>query len=142
MEEEKKEDDKPKGPPPKAELNLFSPKDFGEALKEQISRPFIFGPVEFTGLDQDPEEQPFPATEWHQVIENTLCKSVYLPANLCIHGFHITAKNNKTLKRASTIVKHSRFVRNMVVYPMFPPELPKTNNEAAQAEKPEGDDDE
>jgi hypothetical protein len=33
----------------------MKPADFGEALKERIGRPFIFGPVEFDNLDI-PEE--------------------------------------------------------------------------------------
>jgi len=31
----------------------------------------------------------------------------------------VTVKN-KTLKRASTVVKHSRFMKNMIVYPLMP----------------------
>jgi hypothetical protein len=44
---------------------------------------------------------------------------MYMPENLCIHGVDVTVKN-KTLKRATTILKHSRFLRNMIVYPKFP----------------------
>ena len=29
------------------EYDLFAPDSFGRALKNQIDRPFIFGPVEF-----------------------------------------------------------------------------------------------
>ena len=52
-----------------------------------------------------------------------------MPANLCIHGYKVAVKG-RTLKRRTTIVKHSRFLRNMEVYPIFPPE-PETviNNE-------------
>jgi len=50
-----------------------------------------------------------------------LVKSPYLPENLCIHGFKVAIKTH-TLKRRSTIVKHSRFLRNLEVYPIFPPE--------------------
>lgn len=93
------------------------PKDFAEALKEKVQRPFIFGPIDYTGLDQP----NFPAEMWNQGVLNNLKKSIYLPEGLCIHGYDITVKN-KTLKRATTIVKHSRFLKNMVVYPVFPPE--------------------
>ena len=44
-----------------------------------------------------------------------------MPDNLCIHGFNVTIKQ-KTLKRRTTIVKHSRFLRNLEVTPVFPPE--------------------
>lgn len=40
-----------------------------------------------------------------------------------MHGVAVTCKG-RTLKRASTIVKHSRFMRNLVVAPRFP-EPPK-----------------
>lgn len=64
-EEDKKDDDKPKGPPPKVELDLNKPRDFQEALNERIGRPFIFGPVEFHGLD---EPETFNGEEWRKLI--------------------------------------------------------------------------
>ena len=42
-----------------------------------------------------------------------------MPEGLCIHGYDVTIKN-KTLKRATTVLKHSRFLKNMVVYPKYP----------------------
>lgn len=56
-----------------------------------------------------------------QYIVELLLKSPYLPENLCIHGFKVAVKK-RTLKRRTTIVKHSRFLRNMEVFPLFPPE--------------------
>lgn len=44
-----------------------------------------------------------------------------MPDNLCIHGLQVMIKK-RTLKRRSTIVKHSRFLRNLEVFPVFPPE--------------------
>lgn len=44
-----------------------------------------------------------------------------MPSNLCIHGYNVTIKK-RTLKRRSSIVKHSRFLRNLEVYPVFPSE--------------------
>ena len=64
------------------------------------------------------------------MVEN-LMKTLHLPENLCIHGFNVTIKN-KTLKRATTILKHSRFLRNMKVSPVFP--APPQQVEAAPAE--------
>jgi hypothetical protein len=109
---------KAKGPPPKRELDFFKPADFAEALRERVGRPFIFGPIEFTGLNHP---ALFNGEEWREVVINALETNLYMPENLCIHGYNVTIKN-KTLKRASTIVKHSRFLRNMVVYPLFPEE--------------------
>ena len=42
-----------------------------------------------------------------------------MPENLCIHGYEVTIKN-KTLKRATTVLKHARFLKNMIVYPLYP----------------------
>ena len=39
--------------------DLFSPEGFEKALKKKVGRPFIFGPVEFEGLDISNEELPF-----------------------------------------------------------------------------------
>ena len=47
--------------------------------------------------------------------------SILLPHNLCIHGFKVKAKK-RTLKRRGTILKHGRFLKNLEVNPIFPPE--------------------
>jgi hypothetical protein len=54
-------------------------------------------------------------------IEDQLVKSPYLHENICIHGFRVCVKE-RNLKRRSSIVKHSRFLRNLEVYPVIPPE--------------------
>lgn len=51
-------------PPPKRELDLFKPVDFAEALRDQVPRPFIFGPIEFSGLDRG----DFPAGEYREFV--------------------------------------------------------------------------
>jgi hypothetical protein len=46
--------------------------------------------------------------------------SPHLPSdNILIHGFNILGKG-RTLKRASTILHHARFLRNLEVQPMLP----------------------
>ena len=40
---------------------MFIPSEYGQVLKEKIARPFIFGPIEFTGLNLSEEEAPFRA---------------------------------------------------------------------------------
>lgn len=94
----------------------MKPSDFAEALKERIGRPFIFGPVEFNHLNI-PEE--FNAEAYRHLVSQTLDQTLQMPENLCIHGYQVTVKN-KTLKRATTVLKHSRFLKNMVVYPVYP----------------------
>ena len=116
MVDDDKKDDKPSGPPPKAELDLMKPADFAEALKERVGRPFIFGPVEFEHLNI-PEE--FNAEAYRHLVAQTLDGSMTMPENLCIHGYEVKIKN-KTLKRATTVLKHSRFLKNMIVYPVYP----------------------
>lgn len=40
-------------------MDLFVPNEFGQALQERIKRPFIFGPIEFTGLNVKEDQDPF-----------------------------------------------------------------------------------
>ena len=44
-----------------------------------------------------------------------------LPSNLCVHGFKVKVKK-RNLKRRSTLLKHARFLRNLEVLPVLPPE--------------------
>ena len=67
------------------------------------------------------EQQPFRADLVREYIAETLDKFPYMPENLCIHGYRVQVKQ-RTLKRRTTIVKHSRFLRNLEVTPVFPPE--------------------
>ena len=67
------------------------------------------------------EQEPFRAELVRQNVQEHLEKTPYLPEGVCIHGFNVTIKK-RTLKRRSTVVKHSRFLRNLEIYPVFPPE--------------------
>jgi hypothetical protein len=76
----------------------------------------MFGPIDFYGLDQE----DFPMDQWYEEILGTLMSSAHLPAdNILIHGFNILGKG-KTLKRASTLLHHARFLRNLEVQPLLP----------------------
>lgn len=86
-----------------------------------MHRPFIFGPVEFKNLNANEAEDPFRYDLARRYVEDQLIKSPYLHENICIHGFKVCIKQ-RTLKRRSSIVKHSRFLRNLEVYPVVPPE--------------------
>jgi hypothetical protein len=96
-------------------------------LKEQIPRPFIFGPIEFTGLDQP----SFDGEQWRNIVQAQLEKSIQYPKAACIYGLSVTCKN-RNLKRASTIVKHSRFMRNLIVKPNYPEPPKEVIAEASQ----------
>lgn len=63
-----------------------------------------------------------------------------MPENLCIHGYNVCVKR-KTLKRRSSIVKHSRFLRNMEVIPIVPRE-PEPIEEVKEGLEQEEDEDE
>ena len=110
---------------PHREYDLFNTADYIEVLKEKIPRPFIFGPIDFYDLT----EEPFPVDHWYEEILSTLMNSPYIPAdNILIHGFNVTAKG-KTLKRGSTVLKHSRFLKNLQVYPLPPALVEPTSME-------------
>lgn len=85
-------------------------------MRERIQRPFIFGPIEFQNLNLTEDQEPFRHDLVREYIVDLLVKSPYLPEALCIHGFKVAVKK-RTLKRRTTIVKHSRFLRNMEVIP-------------------------
>ena len=87
----------------------YIPASFERALKAKIPRPFIFGPVEFEGLNLTDEEAPFDAEAQREKVASTLERGIYLPSNVCIHGFKVKVKN-RTLKRRSTLLKHARFL--------------------------------
>ena len=73
-------------------------------------------------------------------VEGQLTKSPYMHDNICIHGFKTCIKG-RTLKRRSTIVKHSRFLRNLEVYPIVPPEpIIVVEEEALEGENNEEED--
>lgn len=74
------------------ELDLFIPSEFGLVLKDKIARPFIFGPIEFTGLNLSEEESPFRADLVRKGVQDHLERTPYLPENICIHGFKVTIK--------------------------------------------------
>ena len=92
--------------------------DYADILKEKIPRPFIFGPVDFQELDS--VEFEFPADYWNEQVVESLLKSPYLPSDqILVHGVQVMIKSG-FLRRASSIVKHSRFLRNLRVLPLFP----------------------
>lgn len=118
--EEEKKDEKPQQIV-KKDLDLYIPAEFGQSLRERIGIPFIFGPVEFNGLNVNDSVQPWDYRSVHGDVCSKLRESANLPDFLCIHGYKVAVKK-RTLKRRSTIVKHSMFLRNLEVYPEFPPE--------------------
>lgn len=103
------------------DFDLDQPEGFTKALQAKVPRPFIFGPVEFDGLDESNEEKPFDAEAARDKVIAVLGRSLQLPNNLCKHGYKVKIKS-RTLKRRTTILKHARFLRNLEVMPIVPTE--------------------
>ena len=82
--------------------------------------PFIFGPVEFNGLNMSQNEQPFDFESERENVLSLLSRSINMPQNVCIHGFRVKVKQ-RNLKRRSSLLKHSRFLRNLEVTANPPP---------------------
>ena len=88
----------------------------------------MFGPVEFEGLNLLEGESPFDYAEQREKVTSTLERSLYMPINLCIHGYKVTVKQRQ-LKRRGSLLKHARFLKNLEVFPNFPPPKEPTKEE-------------
>ena len=87
-------------------------------ISKKVTRPFSFGPIEFEGLQMDNTD--FNLEEVNEkIIQFLEDVSLVGEHQYCIHGYAIKIKG-RTLKRASTILKHSRFATNLQVQPVFP----------------------
>ena len=113
-------------------FNLEDHKDFERALKKKINMPFMFGPVEFKGLSLSEEQEPFDYNLEREKVISSAQRSTYLPLSTCIHGFKVCVKN-RNLKRRSSLLKHSRFLKNLEVRPIRPP-IVETKNEEEENE--------
>jgi hypothetical protein len=94
--------------------NLELPDQFGKALRQKIARPFIFGPVEFEGLNLSDEQLKFDRVVEAKKVETALERSLIMPSGLCIHGYKVLVKN-RNLKRRTSLLKHARFLKNLEV---------------------------
>ena len=75
-------------------------------MKEKVGRSFVFGPLDFSGLDSD----EFDATEARQKVIDSLENSTSLGEDaICVHGYRVLVKD-RTLKRKSSVLKHARFM--------------------------------
>jgi hypothetical protein len=105
-------------------------------VQEKVANNFVFGPVTFKLLDSD----QFDAQKARDAVLEALSKAPEIPKGLFIHGFKVLIKG-RTLRRATTIQKHSRFLANLTVEPIFPPE-PKPVEEAKGDEEGNEEEDE
>jgi hypothetical protein len=96
----------------------------------KIGRPFVFGPIELSGLDKD---ETFDAAKTTKQIIDTLEKKdgVFGEENIFVHGYKTEIKQ-RTLKRRTTVLKHSRFLANLVVSPNGPKIFEKKEEKDAE----------
>ena len=95
------------------------PDGYKGALEYYVKRPYLFGPVEFEGLDLTEEQQPFVPEDERKRVTDVLERGTGMPPGLCIHGYQVTVKD-RNLKRRSSLLKHARFLRNLQVKPLMP----------------------
>lgn len=122
---------------PEEDFDLFAPQEFARALSSRIVRPFVFGPIEFSGLNSDDTFDGVAST--NAIVEEMENKSMLSESNngICVHGFSTQVKGRR-LKRRTSLLKHGRFLQNLVVLPTFPEEpVPEVKDE----EKDENEDD-
>jgi len=115
--------------------DLENREDFSKALKHKVKMPFLFGPVEFDGLNLMEDKEPFDFQQERENVIKALQRSSFFPQSICIHGFKVKVKQ-RNLKRRSSLLKHSRFLRNLEVTPNPPPikETVKEENEDGDGE--------
>ena len=100
-------------------FDLFLPTEFSQALKRKFGRRFTFGPIHFNGLDQEFDEE-----KARQMVIDALQASEPFKsagADVCVHGHKVQVKE-RTLRRGTSLLKHSRFLNNLEVVPIWPPE--------------------
>lgn len=107
-EEEIKQEEKKVADEPKRDLDLTDPEEFAMAVKEKFTRPFTFGPIEFSELNVSQEDKPFDAEAAREQIITGLEKSMG-DQLVCIHGYLVKIKG-RNFKRRSTMLKHGRFL--------------------------------
>ena len=78
----------------------------------------MFGPFEFTDLDSGSFDAQKARNRVQKMLEN---RTILGEAGnqICVHGFRVMVKE-RTLKRGSSLLKHARFLQNLVVAPVFP----------------------
>jgi len=90
----------------------------------------VFGPIELSGLDKD---EKFDAAKVTKQILDTLEKKdgVFGQENICVHGYKTEIKQRR-LKRRTTVLKHSRFLANLVVTPNMPKTFAEKKEEVVE----------
>ncbi len=123
---------------PEDDFDLFNPAEFKRALASRVGRPFVFGPVELDGLDSE----AFDGAKARAKVQKLLEKQSVLaePGNqICVHGYRVMVKE-RTLKRRSSVLKHARFLNNLVVAPVYPQPIEEEPEEGEDANEDANED--
>jgi hypothetical protein len=94
--------------------------DFQKALRAKVQMPFLFGPVTFEGLNISETDRAFDYQAQREIVLTNLNTCQLMPQNVCVHGCRVRVKN-RNLKRRTSLLKHSRFLRNLEVTVNPPP---------------------
>ena len=121
-----------------ADLNLNDPADFAKALSRESPRPFTFGPIEFSELNEAAAEKAFEADKSKLRVIDSLDLHMQQPS-CCIRGHRVEIKG-RSFKRSSTMLKHGRWMQNLVVSPVYPKPLKVVQEEENPAEAENSDD--
>lgn len=101
------------------QFDLYLPNEFSMALKRKFGRRFTFGPINFNDLNKE-----FDGEAARKMVIDCLEASGPFrePGSaVCVHGHKVQVKE-RTLKRGTSLLKHSRFLNNLEVVPIWPPE--------------------
>jgi hypothetical protein len=78
----------------------------------------MFGPIQFADLDSDSFDGQKQRNRVQKMVESKTV--VAEPGNqIFVHGYRVMVKG-RTLKRRTSILKHSRYLKNLVVSPVYP----------------------
>jgi len=117
---------------------LNDPADFAKALSRESPRPFTFGPIEFSELNEDTAAKAFDADKNKMRVIDSLDLHLQQPS-CCIRGHRVEIKG-RNFKRSGTMLKHGRWMQNLVVAPVYPKPLKVVQEEENPAEGENSDD--
>lgn len=104
------------------DYNLEDPQEFGRALKERIGRPFAFGPIDLSNLNNSNTVNADNGVKIRQKVSKEFIKNKEIGEKdiaLCQNGYKVLVKD-RTWKRSSSMLKHARFMQNLKVEPIYP----------------------
>lgn len=87
-------------------------------MRERAPRPFTFGPVIFSELNSS---DAFDSADARQRVCDLVDTALGEPM-LCIKGYQVQIRQ-RTFKRRSTMLKHGRFLKNLLVTPIYPEKI-------------------